>query len=305
MSKRSLVTGGAGFIGSHIVDRLLDIGHEVIVIDNESSDGHDLYYWNERCLNVKADITKLSDIVTLFNGVDYVFHLAAKASVQASVDNPIPTMTTQVMGTLNVLESSRLNGVKKLMYSSTSAAYGNLNPIPNVETMREDPLNPYAIGKLCGEQLVRAYYHLYGLKTVSFRYTNVYGERARHVGTYAPVISKFLKAREIGDPLIIFGDGGQRRDFIHVSDVVNANTSLCHMELDEWGQTFNIGYGQNYSVQEIADMICNHQVHQDGRPGEMRETLANINKARECLNWKPKVNVKDWISTQTRYNTLK
>jgi len=227
--KTSLVTGGAGFIGSHIVDRLLGLGHNVIVIDNESSDGHDEYYWNKNCSNHKVDIRDFSAIAPLFNGVDYVYHLAAKASVQASVDDPLPTVSTQVMGTANVLEAARLGGCEKLVYSSTSACYGNKNPIPNNETMREDPLNAYAIGKLCGEQLVRAYYHLYGLKTTAFRYTNVYGERARHVGTYAPVVSKFLKCRAAGEPLTIFGDGLQRRDFIHVSDVVNANVSISFM----------------------------------------------------------------------------
>ena len=176
--KKSLVTGGAGFIGSHLVDKLLSLGHEVIVIDNESSDGHDEYYWNKNSQNHKLDIRDFSGIAPLFVGVDYVYHLAAKASVQASVDNPLPTISTQVMGTANVLEAARLSGVEKFIYSSTSACYGNRNPIPNVETMREDPLNAYAIGKLSGEQLVKSYYGLYGLKTIAFRYTNVYGERA-------------------------------------------------------------------------------------------------------------------------------
>lgn len=295
MTKTSIVTGGAGFIGSHVVDRLLELDHKVIVIDNETSDGHDDYYWNARCENHKLDIRDFDAISPLFKGVDYVFHLAAKASVQASVDDPLPTVSTQVMGTANVLEAARLGGVEKLVYSSTSACYGNNNPIPNNETMREDPLNAYAIGKLCGEQLVRSYYHLYGLKTVAFRYTNVYGERARHVGTYAPVVSKFLKCRANGEPLTIFGDGLQRRDFIHVSDVVTANCNISFMELDTWGETFNIGFGENWSVQELADIISPEQVHRSARPGEMRETLADIGKAKAELTWKPKLRVTDWI----------
>jgi UDP-glucose 4-epimerase len=296
--KTSLVTGGAGFIGSHIVDRLLELGHKVIVIDNESSEGHDIYHWNDRAQNHKVDIRNYEDILPLFKGVNYVFHLAAKASVQMSVDNPLPTISTQVMGTANVLEAARQNGVERFMYSSTSACYGNKNPIPNVETMREDPLNAYAIGKLSGEQLVRAYYHLYGMKTVSFRYTNIYGERARHVGTYAPAVSKFLKMRSEGNALTIFGDGLQRRDFLHVSDVVAANTLMTHSELDEWGETYNLGYGENWSIQELADLICEEQVHLPPREGEMRETLADISKITSHCNWKPKVNVIDWINNQ-------
>ncbi len=300
MTHKSLVTGGAGFIGSHIVDRLLDLGHEVVVIDNESSDGHDDYHWNKHgnVKNHKQDIREYDSIKHLFAGVDNVFHLAAKASVQASVDNPLPTISTQVMGTANVLEAARQAGVTKFVYSSTSACYGNSNPIPNVETMREDPLNAYAIGKLSGEQLVRAYYHLYGMKTVAFRYTNVYGERARHVGTYAPAVSKFIKMLKEGDPLTIYGDGKQRRDFIHVSDVVSANCCITYVELDQWGETYNIGYGKNWSIQEIADAICEEQIHLSGRPGEMRETLADIRKAKTELTWKPKIDIMDWVRTQ-------
>jgi len=296
--KKSLVTGGAGFIGSHIVDKLLDLGHKVVVVDNESSDGHDGYYWNDKAENHKADIRNFEEIAPLFHGVDYVFHLAAKASVQASVDDPLPTISTQVMGTANVLEASRLAGVERLAYSSTSACYGNRNPIPNQEGMREDPLNAYAIGKLSGEQLVRAYYHLYGMKTVAFRYTNVYGERARHVGTYAPAVSKFLKAKKNHTPITIFGDGEQRRDFIHVADVAHANTLISYTELDTWGETFNIGFGKNWSINEIAESIGGDIQHLEGRPGEMRETLANIDKAIAQLNWKPKVNIIDWIKGQ-------
>ena len=296
--KKSIVTGGAGFIGSHLVDKLLSLGHEVIVIDNESSDGHDEYYWNDSAQNHKVDICDFSAIAPLFVGVDYVYHLAAKASVHASVKIPRPPSSTQVLGTINVLEAARLSGVEKFIYSSTSACYGNRNPIPNVETMREDPLNAYAIGKLSGEQLVKSYHGLYGMKTLAFRYTNVYGERARHVGTYAPAVSKFLKMRNQGEPLTIFGDGLQRRDFIHVSDVVDANALISFMECDNWGEVYNIGFGKNWSIQEIADSISDNQVHLSARSGEMRETLADIRKAKAELTWKPRVDILEWIQKQ-------
>ena len=296
--KTSLVTGGAGFIGSHLVDKLLAMGHKVIVLDNETSDGHDKYYWNDNALNYPVDIRNLWHIQDKFKNVDYVYHLAAKASVQASIDFPLDTMETQVMGTANVLEAARQAGVEKFIYSSTSACYGNNNPIPNTEIMREDPLNPYAIGKLAGEQLVKSYYKLHGMKTVAFRYTNVYGERARHVGTYAPCVSKFIKMKREGQPLTIFGDGEQRRDFIHVSDVVNANAVVSFEELDNWGEVYNIGYGENWSVNEIANAISEDQVHLSAKPGEMKETLADIRKAKAELTWKPKVNILDWIKTQ-------
>ena len=293
-----LVTGGAGFIGSHIVDKLINLGHHVVVVDNLSSDGHDEFYWNGSAENYVIDITNYDKLVPLCKNVDCIYHLAAKASVQASIDYPFLTMHTQVIGTLCVLEAARENGVEKIIYSSTSACYGNQNPIPNQEIMREDPLNPYAIGKLSGEQLVRSYHKLHGMKTIAFRYTNVYGERARHVGTYAPAVGKFLKMKERNEPITIFGDGSQRRDFIHVSDVVNANILLSSMECDNWGETYNIGYGKNWSIQEIADKISNNQVHLPARPGEMKETLADVRKAKLELNWSPKVDILDWIETQ-------
>lgn len=298
MKKKSLVTGGAGFIGSHLVDKLLELGHEVIVIDNESSDGHNDYYWNPRSKNYYIDICNFDKISPLFRDVNYVYHLAAKASVQASIDNPLPTISTQVIGTANVLEAARLSRVEKFVYSSTSACYGNKNPIPNVETMREDPMNAYAIGKLSGEQMVKSYYHLHGMKTIAFRYTNVYGERARDVGVYAPVVSKFLKLYRKNKNLTIFGDGNQRRDFVHVSDVVSANASISFSELDQWGEVYNIGFGGNWSIKEIADKISPNQIYLTERPGEMKETLADISKANLELNWKPKVNIMDWIDTQ-------
>ena len=164
--------------------------------------------------------------------------------------------------------------------------------------MREDPLNTYSIGKLAGENLCRSYHSLYGLNTLIFRYSNVYGDRSRHTGSYAPVISKFLDKVRADEPLTIFGDGSQRRDFIHVSDVVNANLLVAFTNIENWGRTYNIGYGQSWSVQELADKISDTQVHLEARAGEMKETLLDISAARRDLGWKPKVNMLEWLNTK-------
>lgn len=296
--KKCLVTGGAGFIGSHIVDRLLLLGHEVTVIDNESSDGHDQYYWNESAKNLKLDICNFEEIRRHFSNVDVVYHLAAKVSVQESVEDPLPTFITNALGTANVLEASRRSSVERFIYSSTSAVYGETNPVPSLESMREDPLNSYAIGKLSGEQMVNSYHHLYGMNTAIFRYTNVYGDRSRHTGSYAPVVTRFLDRFMEKKPLLIFGDGEQRRDFIHVSDVVSANIFFSYGTPDEWGETYNIGYGKNWSINELAASISDNVEYKPARDGEMRETLADVTKAKHGLTWKPKVDIMDWLRSK-------
>lgn len=300
MANVSLITGGAGFIGSTLADKLLSMGHKVIVIDNECSDGHDEYYWNDACENHKIDICDYGRLrhIFQFHKINYVYHLAAKVSVQESVELPLPTFITNALGTANILELSRVFGVDKFIYSSTSAVYGESNPVPSVEDMKEDPLNTYAIGKLSGEHLVRSYHHLYGMKTTCFRYTNVYGDRSRHTGAYAPVVTRFIDMKREGKPVTIFGDGEQRRDFIHVSDVVNANTAISYTELDSWGQVFNIGYGKNWSINELAKAITDDIQYAPERSGEMRETLADITKAQNSFIWKPRVNIMDWIRTK-------
>jgi len=296
--KRCLITGGAGFIGSHLVDKQLALGNNVTVIDNESSDGHDSYFWNPRANNIKADIRDFDAIKNHFAGIDIVYHLAAKVSVQESVEDPLPTFLTNAVGTANVLEASRCYSVERFVYSSTSAVYGESNPVPSVETMKEDPLNTYAIGKLSGEQLVRSYYHLYGMHTAIFRYTNVYGDRSRHTGSYAPVVTRFLDRYREGKPLLIFGDGEQRRDFIHVEDVVTANAFFAYGSPDTWGETYNIGYGKNWSINELAAAISDDVEYRPARDGEMRETLADISKATHSLTWKPKVDMMEWIKSK-------
>ena len=296
---RSLVTGGAGFIGSHIVDALLDLGHEVVVIDNEYSDVHVQFYWNDRAENHKYDIRDYENTRPLYEGVDYVFHTAAEARIQPAILNPIEAVSINSVGTVTVLQCAREAGVKKVMYSSTSSAYG-FNPSPNSEDQPEDCLNPYSVSKVSGEKLCSMYMDLFDLKTVIFRYFNVYGERSPLRGQYAPVIGIFLRQRGDGESLTIVGDGEQRRDFTHVSDVVQANILAALTEVDEesYGQVYNVGNGVNYSINQIANAISDNQVNIPPRIGESRVTLANNAKLKNTFGWQPKVNLMEWISKQ-------
>ena len=294
---KSLVTGGAGFIGSNLVDRLLEMGHEVVVIDNEYSDAHDHFYWNDKAQNYKYDIRDYENTRPLYDGVDYVFHIAAEARIQPAIINPIEAVSINSVGTVTVLQCAREAGVKRVMYSSTSSGYG-MNSFPNVETQPDDCLNPYSVSKVNGEKLCKMYTDLFGLPTICFRYFNVYGERQPLRGQYAPVVGIFLRQRSAGESLTIVGDGEQRRDFTHVSDVVNANFLAATTEVDSsmFGQVFNVGTGRNHSVNEIAKMISENTVNIPPRIGESRITLANNEKLRTTFGWEPKVQLEEWIS---------
>jgi UDP-glucose 4-epimerase len=296
---KSLVTGGAGFIGSNLVDELIELGHEVIVIDNEFSDVHDQFYWNTKAKNYKYDIRDYENTRPLYEGVDYVFHLAAEARIQPAILNPIEAVSINCVGTVTVLQCAREAGVKKVIYSSTSSGYG-FNEPPNHENQRDDCLNPYSVSKVAGEKLCKMYNNLFGLKTISFRYFNVYGERQPLKGQYAPVIGIFLRQRKDGEPLTIVGDGEQRRDFTHVSDVVQANILAATKDVDDefYGGTYNVGCGVNYSVNEIANAISDNQINIPPRIGESRVTLANNGKLRTIFGWRSQVNLMDWIKTQ-------
>jgi len=296
---KSLVTGGAGFIGSHIVDELIEIGHEVIVIDNESAESNEEFYWNDKAQNYKYDIRDYEKTRPLYEGVDYVFHTAAEARIQPAILNPIEAVSINCVGTVTVLQCAREAGVKKLMYSSTSSGYG-FNEPPNDETQRDDCLNPYSVSKVAGEKLCSMYTSLFGLRTVTFRYFNVYGERSPVSGQYAPVIGIFLRQRGDNESLTIVGDGEQRRDFTHVSDVVQANILAATKEVDEesYGKLYNVGNGSNYSINEIANAISKNQTNIPPRIGEAMTTLADNSRLKTTFGWEPKVNLMDWISEQ-------
>tara|TARA_Y100001937_G_scaffold49570_1_gene69022 strand:+ start:1242 stop:2132 length:891 start_codon:yes stop_codon:yes gene_type:complete len=292
----SLVTGGAGFIGSNLVDYLLKQGHEVICIDNESAECNDKFYWNNSACNIIGDITDYSFMKNCFTKVDYVFHLAAESRLQPAIKNPIEAVYKNCVGTTTILQCAREAGVKRLVYSSTSSGYG-FNPSPNVETQPDDCLNPYSASKVAAEKFCKMYSDLYGLETIVLRYFNVFGERSPTRGQYAPVIGIFDRQKNNDEPLTIVGDGTQRRDFIYVGDVAKANLIAAEASLDKkyFGQVFNIGSGVNYSVQQIADAISNNQTYIPKREGEMETTWSNIDKALEILNWKPEIDVLEWI----------
>ena len=294
----SIVTGGAGFIGSHIVEKLLQLEHMVVVIDNEYSD-NDNFHWRKDTLNVNIDITDYKALKKAFTGADYIFHCAAEARIGPAIKNPLNALNINTMGTCNVLQCAREVGAKKVLYSSTSSGYG-LNESPNIETQPDDCLNPYSVSKIAGEKLCKMYTDLYGLNTIIFRYFNVFGERAPRKGQYAPVTGIFLRQKAAGEPLTIVGDGEQRRDYIYVKDVANANVmaAISNPDDDAYGQVYNVGSGKNYSVNEIASFISDDTINIPPRIGEARNSLANIDKIQKTFAWKPEVDVEQWIKTQ-------
>lgn len=292
-----LVTGGAGFIGSHLVDRLVELGHNVICIDNQSAESNEMFYWNAAASNYRFDICNYEQIFDLFESVDIVFHLASDARIQPAILNPRKSVDTNVIGTFNVLEASRKNNVKRVVLASTSSTYGRSNTLPNVETQKEDCLTPYSVSKLFSENMAKVYYKLYGVETISLRYFNVYGDRQPLKGQYAPVIGLFLKQSKNDMPLTVVGDGQQKRDFTNIFDVTTANIMAGFKSLDSsaFGQTYNVGYGKSYKILDIACMISDRIEFIDYRPGEASETLSDTSKFRKTFGWIPTKSLDEWI----------
>lgn len=289
-----LVTGGAGFIGSNLVDRLISLGHDVVCVDDESAECHEQFYWNDKAQNYRYDICDYDLIAPLFKDIDCVFHVASDARIQPAILNPKRSIQSNAIGTANVLELCRVNKIDRLIYSSTSSAYGKKAILPNQEIQPSDPLTPYSAAKVFGENLARVYHNLYGLKTISLRYFNVYGDRQPLKGQYAPVIGLFLKQYHEGKPLTVVGDGSQRRDFTHISDVVQANILASKVDRG-FGEMYNIGYGSNYAILDIANMISNDVKFIPSRIGEVQETLASNQKFKDLTGWVPKVSLINWL----------
>tara|TARA_R110002020_G_scaffold437874_1_gene648222 strand:+ start:3853 stop:4746 length:894 start_codon:yes stop_codon:yes gene_type:complete len=291
-----LVTGGAGFIGGHLVDRLIKEGHEVVSIDNFSTGIKSNINPKAQFINLDiSDRASRADLCVAMEQVDTVFHCAALARVQPSIKNPQQYHKANVDGTLNVLLSARDSKVKRVVYSASSSAYGDQAKMPLTENMPTAPISPYALHKLIGEQYCYVFSKCYGLETVSLRYFNVYGERQAVDGPYCTVVGIFLKQKSDGEKFTITNDGEQRRDFTYVDDVVDANIKASTSEKVGKGEVINIGKGGNYSVNEIAEFIGGEKEFVGDRL-EPKETLASTLKAKELLGWEPKTDIKDWLT---------
>lgn len=294
---RALVTGGAGFIGSHIVDALIERGDEVVCIDDKSAPQNDMFYWNDSAKNIIGDIRD-ENLRKYYVDVDVVFHLAARSRIQPTVNRPSECFSVNVLGTQEVLEASRIAGVKRVVYSASSSYYGHASKPPFLEYAPKGCATPYSLSKWQGEEICELYTKLYGLSTVSLRYFNVYGPREPLKGEYAPVMGLFKRQKAAGQPMTIVGDGNQRRDFTHISDVVVANL-LAAEKINVTGP-MNIGTGCNYSINELADMIGGERIYLPERTGETRETLANNMRAREYLMWQPSVSLRDFLNENVK-----
>ena len=292
-ASKFVVTGGAGFIGSHIVDMLVSRGDEVHVVDNFLTGKRERL--NPKAVLHEMDIRDGEKLKPIFAGAGGVFHTAAQPRMQFSIKEPRLTNDINITGTLNVLLASRDSGVKRVVYSASSSAYGRNHPMPLSEEMPPEPVIPYAIQKRVGEQYCEMVARFYGLQTVSLRYFNVYGPRQTALvdGPYATAIGIFLEQKKRGEKMTVVPDGTQRRDLTHVNDVARAN--LLAMESDKVGkgEIINIGTGKNFSVLEIVKMLGGSWKFIEPRQGEAAETLADISKAKALLGWEPKISFEE------------
>lgn len=292
---KALITGGAGFIGSHLVDLLLAKGWEVRVIDNLSN-GHyrniSQHEGNPQFSFLESDIVEPFPRHT-FTGVDYVFHMAALADIVPSIDDPQKYHRVNVDGTVNVLEASRQAGVKKLIYSASSSCYGIPDTYPTPEDAEIRPRYPYAFTKYISEQYVLHWHEIYKLPVISLRYFNVYGPRVRTNGTYGAVFGVFLAQKAAGLPFTVVGDGSQTRDFTYVTDIARANLMAALSSVN--GEIINLGSGHTYSVNELVRLLDGPVTYVPKRPGEPDCTFADIAKARRLLGWKAEVSFADGV----------
>jgi len=286
-----IVTGGAGFIGSHLVDKLIEEGHEVIVID-------DLFAGKKENINSKAvfykkDICDFEEIKPLFVGVDYVFHLAAIPRIPFSIKNPIKTSKVNILGTINVFKAASENKIKRVIFASSSSVYGNQDKLPLKEEMIPSPISPYSLQKFVGEKFAKLFTNLYDLPVICLRYFNVYGPRLDFDSDYSLVIGKFLKQNEEKKPLTIYGSGEQTRGFCYVGDVVRANIKAMECERLKGGEVINISSGQTQSINYLAELIGGLVKYLPVRKGDVLHTKADISLANDVLSWEPKISFQE------------
>jgi UDP-glucose 4-epimerase len=302
-----LVTGGAGFIGSHLTEALFQRGHQVRVLDNFSTGRpENLEAVRLDATVFDADITDLALVRSIMRGVELVFHQAALASVPRSVADPLATHHACATGTLNVLTAAREAGVRRLVYAASSSAYGDSERLPKQESDPANPLSPYAVAKLAGEQYCAAFTRVYGFETVRLRYFNVYGPRQSPDGPYAAVIPRFIQMMLEGHRPIIHGDGLQTRDFTYVSDAVQANL-LAAAAPAASGKMYNIAGGRRISLLELVDRLNTllgtqlEPEHMDPRPGDIRDSQADITRARQDLGFAPEVDLAEGLRRSLKY----
>tara|TARA_B100000686_G_scaffold325401_1_gene382163 strand:+ start:113 stop:1021 length:909 start_codon:yes stop_codon:yes gene_type:complete len=292
---RSVVTGGAGFIGSNLVDHLVRIGHKVIVLDNFVS-GKKINLAHHKKKDVKiirVDISKSKNLDKYFKSVDYVFHLAGLAEIIPSIKNPKKYFNTNVLGTLKVVEAAKRTRVKKLIYAASSSCYGSPKNFPTSEKEKIDIKHPYGLTKFLGEQIVLKYATNFNMPNISFRFFNVYGPRLNMSGQYSAVFGNFLKQKRTNKPLTIVGDGKQTRDFIHVNDLTNAFIKVAKSSLVN--KIYNLGSGKEISINKIANLFGGKKTFIPKRPKEPKRSLANISKIKKDINWKPTITIQEGI----------
>ena len=296
---KMLVSGGAGFIGSHLVDKLIEQGHEVLVIDNLSAGKKENL--NPKAEFYKFDICNFEKIKPLFKDIDFVFHLAAIPRVPISVKDPIATSNVNILGTINVFKAAIDAKVKRIIFSSSSSVYGDQEKLPLKESMTSQPVSPYGLQKLVGEQFAVLFTALYGIPVVSLRYFNVYGPRTDLDSDYSLVLGKFLRLKKEKKPLTIFDDGEQTRAYCYIEDVVRATLSAMTSRKIKGGEVINIGSEKAYSVNYLSKLIGGEVEYLPPRSGDVRHTKADITLAQNILDWHPKISFEEGIKKTKKW----
>ena len=298
-----LVTGGAGFIGSNLTEALLRLGHSVRVLDNFSTGKRENLVFDEAypfLEVVEGDISDLATCQKAMEGIEYLFHQAALPSVQRSIEDPLTSHASNTGGTLNLLIAARDAGVRRVIYAASSSAYGDTPTLPKKEEMEPNPLSPYALQKLMGEEYCRLFSQLYGLETISLRYFNIFGPRQDPNSIYSAVIPRFIDALISGRPPIIYGDGEQSRDFTFIDNVVHANLLAMNMERTE-GEVVNVACGKRISLNQLVrylqDIMNSHisPLYEEPRKGDVRHSLADIKRGKDLLHYEPRVGIEEGL----------